>query len=152
MMTPDGFAEPADFEKLIVAGVAVIDLMAVAAVARHRRGVGIGGDKGNAVLLEQRADDFADAAIADDDGMFLPGARPHRKLGGGRRAGAQPRADTPPDKRQARRQRHGDRGDRERGARQTPVDEAERRRHADADEGKFAAGPEQQTHLDRARP
>ena len=43
--------KPAGLQKIRIGRVAVINVMSVAAIARDRRRVGIGGDIGNAVLL-----------------------------------------------------------------------------------------------------
>ena len=75
-----GIGEAANLKELLVGGVAVLAVVAVAAVAGHPRGVGIGGDVGNAVLFQQRAYHFADPAVADDDGVSLPPGRPHHQL------------------------------------------------------------------------
>ena len=78
MMTPAAVARPQASRNFGSAGIAIIDVVAVAAVARHGGRVEIRSDVADAVFLEQRAHDFADPAIADDDGMALsrrPGAR-----------------------------------------------------------------------------
>ena len=62
-----------------VGGVAVVDLAAAPAVGADGRRVVVGGDEGTAVPLQHVADDLADAAVADDDGV--PG------FAGGRRRG-----------------------------------------------------------------
>ena len=68
--------ETAGFEETRIGGVAVIDIVTVAAVASHGRRIGVGGDIGNAMLPQQRAHDLADAAIADHDCVLLSARRP----------------------------------------------------------------------------
>ena len=87
--------QSAGLEEFRVAGVAVKHLVPLAAVAGHRRGVEIGRDIGDAVLLQQRADDLADAAVADDDRVIAPAGRADGEFGSDGRGRPQPRRKAP---------------------------------------------------------
>src|SRR5262249_13397848 len=61
--------EPAALQEGEVCGVAVIDLPAAPAIVGDGRRVAVAGDEWEVMTLEHGADDLADAAVTDDDGM-----------------------------------------------------------------------------------
>jgi hypothetical protein len=147
-----GRRQTAAFEESRIGRIAVIHVMALAAVAGDGQGVGVGGDVGDTVLPQERAHDFADPAVTDDDRVLLSAGRPRRQfriVGLGRRklCREMPRANG-----KKRRQRHGHRSDGKREARQRYLDQARCRRHADADESEFTSGTQQQAGLGSDRP
>ena len=98
--------ETAGLQERRIGGVAIKHVMPLAAVTSDRGHIQIGGDGGNAVLLEQPAYHFADATVANDDGVVLGAGRPRHECAGRGAASAQPCRETPAGERQERCEHH----------------------------------------------
>ena len=95
-----GLRQSAAVEKLRIGGVPIINVMPFAAVVRDGWGVEISRNVLDAVLLEQRAHHFPNAAITDHNRVALPAGRARHQRRVYRYVGSQPCANPPADERQ----------------------------------------------------
>ena len=136
-----------------VAGIAVVDRATEVAPTLDEGDVLVGGEIGDLVLVEQVADQLADAAMAHDDDTL--GMVVRRQHGRGRprwRFRIKPLVDAPGGQGDERQCAHGQRHHGEDACRDAAVDQPELGRQPDADEGELAAGGQQQAGFHAGRP